>query len=77
MVIVSYHYVAFHSSSRSLRWLRGLLLLWWAMEDGEFERSTISKICLGNGGMTVLGNEDRVGDGVSEGKFSLLVLCIH
>jgi hypothetical protein len=47
------------------------------MEDGELERSTISKICLGNGGMTVLGNEDRVGDGVSEGKFSLLVLCIH
>ena len=31
---------------------------------------TVFKICSGNGGMIVLGREDRVGDGVSKEKFA-------
>ena len=39
--------------------------------------NTISRISLGDGGITVLGKEDKVGDGEFDVKFSCSSIRIH
>ena len=43
----------------------------------ELDGITMSKISSGDGGMTVLGKEDSVGDGVQEEKFSCSSSLMH
>jgi hypothetical protein len=64
--MISIYYVAFHFSRSCRRW-RGLLL-WYTVEDGKIEGIIWFKTCLGDGGITVLGKEDRVGEAEFEGE---------